>query len=111
MWEYNVGMNTQISPNARRALAESGEFYLKVFHSEYEKDPVGPRTEFRRGQFTGWKQTLFTLYSRAAAEEIIEGVSDRTRLSVPPAGELSEDGKGYLGTDLSSHMGFIGKLA
>ncbi len=104
-------MNTQVDPKVAKVLAESGEFYLKAFHSEYEKDPVGPRTEFRRGQFTGWKQSLFILYSEAAAQETIEGVSNRTRLSVPPAGELSDDGKGYLGHDSSCHMGFIGKLA
>lgn len=103
-------MDTQRDPKVGKALAEGGEFYLKAFHSEYEKDPAGPRTEFRRGQFTGWKQTLFMLYSEGVAEEIVEGVSNRTRLSVPPAGELSDDGKGYLGFDSSCHMGFIGKL-
>ena len=39
-------------------LVEQGEFLLKSYHLEYEKDPAGSETEFLRGDFAGWRDTL-----------------------------------------------------
>lgn len=97
-------------PKVGKVLAERGEFLLKAFHSEYEKDPVGLQTEFWRGQFIDWRQMLHIFYGDSAAEGMIEGVSNRTRLSIPPAGPLSDNGDGYIGWDSCCHMGYIGKL-
>ena len=63
-------------------LVEQGEFLLKTFHAESEKDPAGVETEFARGELVGWRSTLHTLY-REDAEDIVNRVVTRTRLSVP----------------------------
>jgi hypothetical protein len=39
-------------------LVKQGEFLLKTFHAEYEKDPAGHETEFLRGELAGWRDTL-----------------------------------------------------
>jgi hypothetical protein len=46
-------------------LVEQGELLLKTFHSEYTKDAAGVETEFARGELTGWRNTLHTVYSRS----------------------------------------------
>jgi hypothetical protein len=99
-------------PNERqkRAIAESGETLLKLFHDSYEKDPVCAETENLRGQFTCWKRMLLMLYNEAAAEEMILAASEKTRLSIPPGGPLAPDGDGYMNWDSYCHMGFIGRL-
>ena len=63
-------------------LVEQGEFLLKSFHDEREKDPAGMETEFARGELVGWRSTLHTLY-REYAEDIVNRVIARTRLSIP----------------------------
>jgi hypothetical protein len=63
-------------------LVEQGEFLLKSFHDEHEKDPAGMETEFARGELIGWRSTLHTLY-RDYAEDIVNRVVARTRLSIP----------------------------
>jgi hypothetical protein len=63
-------------------LVEQGEFLLKSFHDEREKDPAGMETEFARGELMGWRSTLHTLY-RGCAEDIVTRVVTRTRLSIP----------------------------
>ena len=63
-------------------LAAQGEFLLKTFHAEYEKDPAGYKTEFLRGDFAGWRDTLHTLY-HDCAEEIVDRVLAKTRLTMP----------------------------
>ena len=63
-------------------LVEQGEFLLRSFHDEYEKDPAGLKTEFARGELVGWRSTLHTLY-RDCAEDIVNRVVTRTRLSIP----------------------------
>ena len=68
-------------------LVEQGEFLLKSFHDEHEKDPAGLETEFARGELMGWRSTLHTLY-REYAQDIVERVVARTRLTVPD-GEAS----------------------
>ena len=63
-------------------LVEQGEFLLRSFHEEHRKDPAGVETEFARGELMGWRSTLHTLYSDCA-EEIVNRVLVRTRLSIP----------------------------
>ena len=63
-------------------LLEQGEFILKTYHAEYEKDPAGHKTEFLRGNLAGWHETLHTLY-HDGAEEIVKSVVAKTRLDVP----------------------------
>ena len=66
-------------------LVEQGEFLLKSFHDERQKDPAGMETEFARGELMGWRSTLHTLY-RDYAEDIVNRVVDRTRLTFPDGG-------------------------
>jgi hypothetical protein len=63
-------------------LVEQGEFLLKSFHNEHQKDPEGVETEFARGELIGWRSTLHTMY-RDCAEDIVNRVSTRTRLTIP----------------------------
>jgi len=63
-------------------LVEQGEFLLKSFHDEHQKDPDGVETEFARGELVGWRSTLHTLY-RDRAEDIVTRVITRSRLTVP----------------------------
>jgi hypothetical protein len=63
-------------------LVNQGEFILKTYHAEYEKDPAGGETEFLRGNLAGWRETLHTLY-HDGAEEIVERVAAKTHLDVP----------------------------
>lgn len=63
-------------------LVEQGEFLLKSFHEEHQKDPAGLETEFARGEVIGWRSTLHILY-RDYAEEIVSRVVTRTRLAIP----------------------------
>jgi hypothetical protein len=63
-------------------LVEQGEFLLKSFHDEHQKDPKGMETEFARGELAGWRSTLHTLYGDCA-EDIVSRVTTRTRLTIP----------------------------
>src|ERR1035441_2133098 len=63
-------------------LAAQGEFLLKTFHAEYEKDPAGYKTEFLCGKFAGWRDTLHTLY-HDCAQEIVDRVVAKTCLAIP----------------------------
>jgi hypothetical protein len=63
-------------------LVAQGEFLLKTFHAAYEKDPTACETEFLRGDFAGWRDTLHTLY-HDCAEEIVDRVLAKTRLTMP----------------------------
>jgi len=96
---------TTVVPDAKQQqlIAERGEFLLKAFHDEYEKDPKGRETEFWRGQFTCWRNMLNIFYGESVAEEMTEAVSEKTRLSIPHGGAE------YICWDSGSHT-FIGKL-
>lgn len=63
-------------------LVNQGEFILKTYHAECEKDPAGHKTEFLRGNLVGWRETLHTLY-HDDAEEIVDRVVAKTRLDIP----------------------------
>ena len=63
-------------------LVAQGVFLLKAFHAAHEKDSAGCETEFLRGEFAGWRDTLHTLY-HDCAEEIVQGVLAETGLSIP----------------------------
>jgi hypothetical protein len=97
-------------PKLVKFLTEDGERLLNAFHYEYERSQTGPHTEFRRGQFAHWKQMLFMLFEESDAETIVLEVSNKTGLSIPPAGTLSPDKTGYEGPDSASHGGYVGKL-
>ena len=63
-------------------LIEQGEFLLKSFHMEYEKNPAGYEAEFLRGDLAGWRDTLHTLYHNCA-EDIVDRVLAKTCLAIP----------------------------
>lgn len=63
-------------------LVIQGEFLLKNFHAEYEKNPVGYKAEFLCGKLAGWRDTLHTLY-HGCAEEIVDRVVVKTCSSIP----------------------------
>jgi hypothetical protein len=63
-------------------LVDQGEFLLKSFHDEHQRDPAGLETEFARGELIGWRSTLHTLY-RDCAEDIVNRVVARTQLTIP----------------------------
>jgi hypothetical protein len=46
----------------------------------------------------------------ADTETLVLRARDNTRLSVPPAGPLSDNGKSYEGFDSQCDSGYIGKL-
>jgi hypothetical protein len=71
-------------------LVEQGESLLKSFHDEHQKDPAAMETEFARGEVIGWRSTLHTLY-RDCAEDIVNRVVTRTRLTIPD-GEVPSGG-------------------
>jgi len=66
-------------------LVKQGEFILRTYHAEYEKDPAGYKTEFLRGNLVGWRETLHTLY-HDDAEEIVDRIVAKTRLDIPDSG-------------------------
>jgi hypothetical protein len=72
---------TQNAETINRLVAQ-GEFLLKTFHAEYEKDPAGYKTEFLCGKLVGWRDTLHTLY-HDCAEEIVDRVVAKTCLAIP----------------------------
>jgi hypothetical protein len=80
-----------------------------MFHEEYNRNSVSPATEFRRGIVTEWKRLLCLIYGERNAEPIVLGSSKLAKLSIPPAGPLTEDGKGYYGFDSMCHT-FIGPV-
>ena len=63
-------------------LVDQGVILLKAFHAEYENHPTGYEAEFLRGNLTGWRSTLRTLY-HDCAEEIVERVLTQTCLPIP----------------------------
>lgn len=63
-------------------LVTQGELLLKTYHAEYNRNPASFRAEFLRGDFTGWRSTIHTLYG-VCAEEIIDRVVIKTRLAIP----------------------------
>jgi hypothetical protein len=83
---------------------------LKAFHDEYARNPVSPATEFRRGHVAEFKQLLCAVYGERVGEDLVLRVRNNVKLSVPPAGPLSEDGQCYVGWDSLCNMGFIGEL-
>ena len=67
-------------------LIEQGVVLLRAYHAEYGSEPAGPEAEFLRGDITGWRNTLHTLY-HDSAEEIVGRVGTRTGLPFP-TGEI-----------------------
>lgn len=75
-------------------LVEQGEVLLKTFYVEHEKDPGSWNTEFLRGELTGWRSTLHTLY-HDYAEDIVTRVVARTHLTIPDGGLPSGAAHGF----------------
>jgi hypothetical protein len=63
-------------------LTAQGESLLKRFYAESETDPTGRETEYLRGVFTGWRDTLHTLY-QDWAEETVDRVLGNKGLTIP----------------------------
>jgi len=91
------------------ALMQHGAELLKMFHEHYNEGPVSAATEFRRGLVTEWKSLLRLIYGESTAESIVLGASKQAKLSIPPGGPLTPDGKGYFGFDSMCHT-FIGPI-
>lgn len=92
----------------KKALATHGAMLLKMFHDEYNRDSKGVNMEYRRGQVTGWRQTLYLLYGEHTGQEIVEAAAEEANLTVPPAGSIDDDGN-WLGFDCGAST-YIGKL-
>ena len=60
-------------------LAQEVDQHLSVIRQRL-REPL--ETEFARGELIGWRSTLHTLY-RERAEDIVDRVVARTRLSIP----------------------------
>jgi hypothetical protein len=91
-------------------LVRHGEGLLRAFHQEYRRNPVGAETEFQRGMVTEWRHLLDLLYGERITEELVLRARNKVKLSVPPAGPLTDDGNGYIGWDSGCDMGFIGRI-
>src|SRR5712664_3105302 len=105
----SVGTAIALNPATEKAVIEHGQRLLEQFHSAYESDPVGRETEFRRGQFIGWRHLLNAIFGSRVAQNLTEEVSDLAGLTIPHAGPLADHGQGYIGWDSGCHA-FVGKL-
>ena len=63
-------------------LVEQGALILRSFHAQNGNNRSGAETEFLRGEFTGWRNTIHTEY-HDCAEEIVDRVLAKTTLPVP----------------------------
>jgi hypothetical protein len=102
-------LNRQLNEGELKRLAAHGAILLKRFHEEYEKDPENRDTEYQRGQVTGYRHLLDSIYGERQSRQIVEAASSEAGYTIPPAGPMTEDGKGYYGFDSGSHT-YIGKL-
>jgi hypothetical protein len=103
------GLRQQLDDREVKQLASYGATLLKYFHQEFEKDPEHRDTEYRRGQVTAYRHLLDFIYGARQTEGIVDEASREAGYTVPPAGPMTEDGKGYYGFDSGSHT-YIGKL-
>lgn len=58
-------------------LVEQGVLLSEAFHAEHERNPTGHEAELLRGNFTGWRSTVHTLY-HDRAEQIVDRVLTQT---------------------------------
>jgi hypothetical protein len=63
-------------------LIEQRVLLLRAYHAEHGSELAGPEAEFLRGDITGWRNTLHTLY-HDSAEQIVDRVVTRTGLPFP----------------------------
>ena len=71
-------------------LVRQGVLLSEAFHAEYQRNPTGHEADFLRGNFTGWRSTIHTLY-HDCAEEIVDRVLAQTHVPIP-AGEVGSAG-------------------
>ena len=57
-------------------LVEQGALILRSFHAQNGNNRSGAETEFLRGEFTGWRNTIHTEY-HDCAEEIVDVYSPK----------------------------------
>jgi len=90
-------------------FAAFGATLLERFHHEFEKNPEDRDTEYQRGRVTGYRHLLSFIYGEHQTEVIVDAASRKAGYTIPPAGPMTEDGKGYYGFDSGAHT-YIGKL-
>ena len=66
-------------------LVAEGVLLLQAFHEEHKIESAGNETEFLRGSFTSWHNTIHTKY-HSCAEEIVNRVLVKTGLCIPQGG-------------------------
>lgn len=91
-------------------LVSHGKYLLEAFHDEYDRNPIGTATEFRRGHVAEWRHILSLVYGESAAEALILRSRNAAKRSVPHAGLLSDDGESYIGWDSGCDGGSEGKV-
>jgi len=92
-----------------KSLGSHGAGLLTMFHEEYAKNPTGRETEFRRGHVAEWRHLLAFIYGGHTTERIVDAARAESGYTIPHAGPMTEDGKGYYGFDSGSDM-YIGKI-
>jgi hypothetical protein len=102
-------LKQQLNESETKRLATYGAMLLKRFHQEFEKDPENRDTEYERGQVTGYRHLLDFIYGERQTGAIVDAASREAGFTIPPAGPMAEDGKGYYGFDSGAHT-YIGKL-
>jgi hypothetical protein len=99
----------QLNDVESKKLVNRAVALLRMFHQEYEQNPVSRDTEFQHGKVTGFRQTLVMIVGEKHASAIVDAASREAGLTVPHDGTMTRDGKGYEGWDSGAHT-YIGKL-
>jgi hypothetical protein len=99
----------QLSDFENKKLVNRAVDLLRMFHQEYEHNPLSRDTEFQRGKVTGFRQTSILILGEQQASTIIEAASQEAGLTIPHGGTMTKDGAGYEGWDSGAHT-YIGKL-
>jgi hypothetical protein len=92
-----------------KRLGSYGAGILTMFHEEYAKNPTSRETEFRRGHVSEWRHLLDFIYGAHVTEQIVDAARAESGYTIPHAGLMTEDGKGYYGFD-SGADNYIGKI-
>jgi hypothetical protein len=90
-------------------LGSYGAQLLTMFHEEYAKNPTSRETEFRRGHVAEWRHLLDFIYGTQTTEQIVDAARAESGYTIPHAGPMTEDGRGYYGFDSGADT-CIGKL-
>lgn len=85
-----------VDPKIMDRLVSQGAFLLKTFHQEASKNSTSRETEFWRGNLTGFRHTVESVYGQSAMSELLSRVRQSTSLKIPHAGQMDAAGD-YLG--------------